>query len=132
MIGLDTNVIVRLFVDDDPQQARQARAFVARECSAEDPGFIDRVALCELIWVLTSVHGYERTAVADVIDRLVGIREIRLEDGEVVSLALRAFRASNVDFADLLIGEVNRAHGCTVTATFDRRASKLDGFVRVS
>jgi predicted nucleic-acid-binding protein len=132
MIGLDTNVIVRLFVDDDPQQARLARAFVAEKTSTDAPAFIDRVALCELVWVLASVHGYGRQPIADLIERLAANRGIRLEDDELVRLALRDYRTSNVDFADLLIGHVNVARGCEATATFDRKAAKLSGFVRVS
>ena len=132
MVGLDTNVIVRLFVDDDPQQAQVARQFVASKCSESDPGFIDRVALCELIWVLTSVHGYRREAVADVIELLLENRDMRLEDADVARDALQEYRMSGVEFADILIGHINLARGCEITATFDRRAAKLKGFVRVS
>jgi hypothetical protein len=42
------------------------------------------------------------------------------------------FATSNVDFADVLIGQVNGAWGCSATATFDRKAAKLDGFVRIT
>jgi predicted nucleic-acid-binding protein len=132
MLGLDTNVIVRLFVDDDPDQVLSARRLVASRCSPEKPGFIDRVALCEVIWVLVSVHGYTRLAIADVIEKILGNRDMRLEDSALVGLALQDYRASNVDFADLLIGHVNIAHGCDATATFDRKAARLKGFVRVS
>ena len=132
MIGLDTNVIVRLFVDDDPQQARSARRFVAVKCTPDDPGFIDRVALCELIWVLASVHGYGRASIADVIERLLENQDMQLEDHDLLRPALEEYRASNVEFADILIGHVNRARGCAATATFDRKAARLKGFVRVS
>jgi len=132
MIGLDTNVIVRLFVDDDPQQAQAARGLVASKCSGNNPGFIDRVALCELIWVLTSVHGYRRAAVAEVIEMLLENRDMRLEDSDLIRSALREYRTSGVEFADILIGHVNLARGCEATATFDKKAAKLDGFVRVS
>jgi predicted nucleic-acid-binding protein len=132
MIGLDTNVIVRLFVDDDPNQVEAARRLVASRCSRDHPGFIDRVALCELIWVLASVHGYRREEIADVIERLLESRDMRLEDNDLVRGALQDYRATSVDFADILIGEVNRARGCEATATFDRRAAKLKGFIRIS
>jgi predicted nucleic-acid-binding protein len=132
MIGLDTNVIVRLFVDDDPRQVSAARRFVASQCSSDRPGFVNRVALCELIWVLASVHGYRRSAIAGVIEELLVSRDIVLEDHEAARVALRTFRTSNLDFADILIGEVNGARGCEATATFDRKAAKLAGFVRVS
>jgi predicted nucleic-acid-binding protein len=132
MIGLDTNVILRLFVDDDVDQTQMARDFVVSRCTADDPGFIDRVALCEVVWVLIGVYGYGRAAVADVLEKLLASRDMRLEDQDIVRLAVRDFRVSNVDFADVLIGHVNLAHGCEATATFDRKAAKLKGFMRLS
>jgi predicted nucleic-acid-binding protein len=132
MIGLDTNVLARLFVDDDPVQARLARQFVADRCTSDDPGFVDRVALCELVWVLSSVHGYRRAEIARVIEELLASRDMKLEDDGIVRTALRVFATSNVDFADVLIERANRARGCSATATFDRKAAKLDGFVRIT
>ncbi len=131
MIGLDTNVILRCFVDDDPNQARQARQFVADRCTRENPGFVDRVALCKMVWVLLRGHRFDRTKAADVVSRLLASREIVLEDSDAVRAALRTFMKSNIDFADALIGEVNRVRGCEVTATFDRKAAKLTGFISV-
>jgi predicted nucleic-acid-binding protein len=132
MIGLDTNVILRCFVDDDPEQARQARQFVADRCTRENPGFVDRVALCEMVWVLSRGHRFDRRRAAGIISQLLASTEIVLEDSDAVRAALRTFMERNVDFADALIGEVNRARGCDTTATFDRRAAKLESFIRVS
>jgi predicted nucleic-acid-binding protein len=132
MIGLDTNVLARLFVDDDAAQARAARRFVADQCSPQNPGFVDRVALCELVWVLSGVHGYERSAIAGVIEELLASRDIHLEDDDRVRAALRHFAGRGVDFADALICEANRARGCDATVTFDRKAARLEGFVLVS
>jgi predicted nucleic-acid-binding protein len=132
MIGLDTNVLARLFVDDDPMQARQAREFVARRCTERNPGFVDRVALCELVWVLSSVYDYRRLEIAPIIEKLLATPQLILEDDVAVRAALRTFTSRSVEFADALIGEANRARGCDATATFDRKASKVDGFIRVS
>jgi predicted nucleic-acid-binding protein len=132
MIGLDTNVLARLFVEDDFAQARQAREFVAARCTRQDPGFVDRVALCELVWVLASAHDYRRSEIALVIEKLLSSGDLMLEDEGAVRAALQAFRNGNVDFADALIGEVNRLRGCAATATFDRKAARLDAFIRVS
>jgi predicted nucleic-acid-binding protein len=131
MIGLDTNVLARLFIDDDPAQAKLARQFVVGRCSRQNPGFVDRVALCELVWVLSSLHGYVRIEIVGIIQQLLASQDIVLEDAEAVAVATRIFATRNVDFADALIGEINRTRGCEATATFDRKALKLDGFVRV-
>jgi len=132
MIGIDTNVLARLFVDDNVEQARAARQFVEERCTSDDPGFVDRVALCEMVWVLTSAHGYDRPAVVRVIEKLLASNEIILEDEEPVRTALDIFARRGVDFADALIGQVNHARGCDATVTFDRRAARLDGFVKVA
>ena len=132
MIGLDTNVLARLFIEDDPDQARSARQFVTERCSEQDPAFVDRVALCEFVWVLSQSHGYRRAQIVSIVAQLLESPELLLEDADAVGAALRIFASRNVDFADAMIGEVNRLRGCEATATFDRKAAKLDGFVRVS
>ena len=129
MIGLDTNVLARLFVDDDMAQAALARAFVRDRCSPDNPAFVDRVALCELVWVLTSAHGYGRGETAEVLEELTASSDIVLEDVDAVRKAIAIFKRRAIDFADILIGEVNRARGCRATGTFDRKAARLDGFV---
>ncbi len=131
MIGLDTNVLVRYFVADDPAQSARAARFIESRCTMDDPGFVDRVALCELVWVLSSGYGYGRAEIARVLDALLASRDIVLEDHEAVRGAARAFERGAADFADALIGLVNRARGCAATATFDRKAARLAGFVAV-
>jgi predicted nucleic-acid-binding protein len=131
VIGLDTNVLVRLFVEDDAKQAKSARTFVKTRCSMEQPGFVDRVALCEMVWVLGRAHGYARAAIADIVEALLASTDMILEDEALVRSATRAYRDRAIDFADALIGGVNRARGCEATATFDRTAAKLDGFIRI-
>ena len=112
MIGLDTNVILRCFVVDDPRQAKQAR--------------------CEMVWVLLRGHRFDRKKAAEIVSKLLASSDIVLEDRDAVRAALRTFTDRNIDFADALIGEVNRARGCEATATFDHKAAKLDGFIPVS
>jgi predicted nucleic-acid-binding protein len=132
VIGLDTNLLLRCFVDDEPAQARQARQFVKERCTSVEPGHVDRVALCELIWVLSRGYRYDRESIANVVESLIASHDIVLEDSDLVRAALRTFLESGVGFADTLIGEVNRARGCDATATFDRKAAKVDGFVLVA
>ncbi|MDE2906398.1 MAG: PIN domain-containing protein, partial [Acidobacteriota bacterium] len=51
MIALDTNVLVRYLVDDDPEQAETARALLA-SVTPTRPGFVCREVMVELVWVL--------------------------------------------------------------------------------
>jgi predicted nucleic-acid-binding protein len=131
MIGLDTNVLVRLIVEDDPAQTVLAKRFVANQCTPGTPGFVNSIVLAELVWVLRR-HGYDRTAVAAVVERLVGGQDRQIDHHDETIAALTDYKAGRLDLVDALIGRINRARGCTATATFDRKAAKLDGFVLVN
>jgi len=132
MIGLDTNILLRYLVKDDLVQWERATRFISTRCTIENPGFIDRIALCEMVWVLTRGHGYGRADIVRVVGRLLASPELLLEDEELVRDALQSYERSGIDLSDALMAKVNLAHGCGATATFDRRAAKMDGFIGVS
>ena len=127
MKGLDTNVLVRLMTLDDEQQVRRARAYLARE-GAQSPFWINRIVLCELIWVMTRSLRCSREQAAAVLAALLSSDDLQIEDFRVVQTALYMYRVSRAEFADCLIAVSNGVSGCERTATFDRRAADLDEF----
>lgn len=126
MIGLDTNVLVRYIVQDDPAQAARAGALIERSCTTEEPGRIDAVVLCELVWVLEGAYGYGRDIIARVLRQLLSTAELTVDSPHLAWPALRAYERDGADFADYLIGARNRESGCTTTYTFDKRAAKSE------
>ena len=128
MIGLDTNVLVRLLVADDPAQTRKATRFVEQNCTPEAPGFINIVVLVELVWVLTSAYAYRPVQIAVGLERLIAGTDRVTEHHDAVRASLSDYRSGRGDFVDILIGHINRAHGCEATATFDRKAARLPTF----
>ena len=131
MIGLDTNVLVRYLVQDDPTQTRQANALIDRAAAHESAMFINHVVMCELAWVLGRGYGYARTALAEVIEKILLGRQFEIEKKDLVWTALANFKASRADFADCLIGITNDLAGCESTLTFDRSAASLRAFKQV-
>lgn len=131
MIGLDSNVLLRLFVDDDPGQSRRAKAFIAAHCSGENPGLVSGVTLCEVVWVLKKFYFFDRGGIAQAIRHLLSSGDIRIDHEQEAQAALALFSERPIDFADAFVAEINRARGCSATATFDRKAAKLAGFIRV-
>ena len=132
MIGLDTNILVRLLVTDDPNQTAQARRFIENRCTPNSPGFINCVVLTELMWVLGKVYDYRRAEIAAAIESLLAGGDRVVEYHDDVRAALAEYKSGGVDFTDAIICRINRARGCEATATFDRRAAKLDGFIRIT
>ena len=131
MIALDTNVLVRYVVQDDPEQAAPAARFIEDRCTAEEPAFINGIVLCELVWVLESVYELTRDEVTSILDRMLRIPAFEIEDFDGAMGALRLYRNGTCDFADALIGLKNQRRGCSATATFDRRASRIPEFMIV-
>ena len=122
MIGLDTNVLVRYLAQDDRAQAAVATTLIENQCSIESPGFVGLVVLAEVVWVSESSYAASRTDVAEIVKRLLSIRQLVVQDAEVVWQALRQFESGRADFGDCLIRRGAEAGGCDKTMSFDRRA----------
>jgi len=128
LIGLDTNILVRYLVQDDPRQSVAATKFIEQNCSEENPGFVCHVVLCELSWVLESNYRQSKATIASVIEELLQIRQLQLMEPDAVWRALGDFKFSGVDFSDHLIARANAINGCGVTVTFDKQAGKQSCF----
>ena len=128
MIGLDANVIVRYLAQDDPRQSAAATRLMEKTLSAEEPGFVTLVTLCEVAWVLAECYGADRERIRAVLQGLLESRQIVVESAEIAWRALRAWGSSAADFSDALIGEIALAAGAGKVLTFDKAAAKLPSF----
>ncbi len=123
MIGLDTNVVVRLLVGDDAAQQQSAREYITRYCSPEEPAWIDRVVAVETVWVLERGYNFNAAQIADAVEKLLDTAELAFEDHDLVRAAVARYRGG-AGFADALVAECNERSGCTATITFDAGAAK--------
>jgi len=126
MIGLDTNILVRYFVKDDPKQTLLAVNLIYA-LSSPDPGWVGLATILELVWVMTSIYRVKKDRVVQILDILLASHEIVVEQNETVRDALRLYRAGNTEFPDCLIASSAKAAGCTRTLTFDRIAARDAG-----
>lgn len=128
MKGLDTNVLVRYLVQDDPQQTARATRFVEQECSPDAPGHLSHIVLCELVWVLESCYDQNRAGILRVLEAVLGVAELEVESPATVWLALDDYRSGKADFSDHLLARSNGSRGCETTVTFDGKAASSPGF----
>ena len=128
MIGLDTNVLARYYVDDAGDvEAQGQRAAARRLIESGQPLMISKTVVLELEWVMRGYYGFSQPEVATVLRHLLGLHQVTIEDREVVEQALSNCD-SGLDFADALHHASYKA--CASVATFDdrkfaRRAKKL-------
>ena len=122
MRAVDTDLLVRSIVRDDPAQVEKAEAFIA------SGAWVSQLVLAETIWVLDSVYGLNRAHIATVVGMLVEHDRLTLEGADTVRRALAAFeRDRSVGFNDCLIVETARKAGHLPVGTFDKAMSRIDG-----
>lgn len=126
LTGIDTNVLLRVLLQDDPVQSPIASR-VFRALSTDSPGFITQVTLAETYWVLARARRLPRTACLTAIRRLVETDALEFDDSEGVVRALSLAEAG-ADFADALIQGAMELFGVEKTVTFDRVAAERLGW----
>jgi predicted nucleic-acid-binding protein len=132
MIGLDTNVIIRYLVQDDPIQSPLATRLIEQACSELEPGFICHIVLCEVIWVLKTCYRTPKSNLIEIIHNLLEVKQLSVQQPQVVWEALQVYQQSTADFSDILLMKVNQLSGCRYTASFDIKATHLSGMFNIN
>lgn len=113
MRAVDTNVIVRLFADDDAVQSA-----TAQHALAAGSIFVAKTVMIEFEWVLRGVYRLPRTAIVTALEAIAATANIELEDATSVRRAIDWFR-QGMDFADAL--HLASSGHATDFMTFDAR-----------
>lgn len=118
MIGLDTNVLLRLFLKDDLEQCEKARRFVVA-ATMDKPCLVNPIVLAEFAWTVERKMKRRRAEVARLIEEVLSADDLDIPYRDAARSAAIAYRAGKADFPDYLIAEINAELGCASTATFD-------------
>jgi predicted nucleic-acid-binding protein len=121
---LDTNVILRFLLADDPGQSPKAKALFELAQAGKLTLFISHVTLAEVSWVLSSYYDFERGKLAQTLRELVLHEGIEVEESDVMLDAFDRFGKLNVDFIDCYTAALAKDRGCVVI-TEDRDFRKL-------
>ncbi len=123
MRAVDTNVVVRFLVGDDPKQTEKARQVIGRE-----PVFVPRTVVLEVEWVLRGVYGMALGRVVPALRALAGLPGIAFEDAAMVKKAMD-WAEAGLDFADAL--HLAAAAECEGFVTFDKRFARATNGLKV-
>jgi predicted nucleic-acid-binding protein len=128
MIGLDTNVLARYYIEDKADaQAQRQRVVARRLIESGQPLMVCKTVVLELEWLMRGYYGFSQAEAISVLRHLLALSHITVEDRDAVEQALSSFDAG-IDLADALHHASYRS--CTSMASFDdrrfaRRAKKL-------
>ena len=110
MIGLDTNVLVRFIVQDDPIQSPEATHFIEKRLTSENKGFVSSIVLCEILWVLKRAYRQPKEQLLAVVKSIL---EADVLEVEYRDCAWRAYYDFDEGAADLIIS-LRRSTRCVV------------------
>jgi len=120
MKAIDTNVLVRLIVNDDEIQAKKALHYVKKHREV----FISQIVLCEAAWVFSACYDFTKTDLATTIEHILKTEQFIIESSETIWSALLEFKRTKLDFTDCLIGATAKHQNKEPVATFDKKATR--------
>jgi predicted nucleic-acid-binding protein len=127
MIGLDTNMVLRYLLQDDPAHTPQVNHIFERQLSTENPGFVNLAVVLEIVWVLQG-KGKKPVEIAEHLKAILSLQVLEVQNELQVFEAAHALEKGTAEFEDALIGVLNLWAGCSSTLTFDRKAARLPYF----
>ena len=127
MIGLDTNVVLRLVLNDDPQQRLRAAKVIEQARELAVTVNITLAVLLEMEWVLRSVAKMAKPQVLSVFDLLLESHDIEIDNEKVLEQALHIYANAACDFAECLFLAQYQRMGCQTMLTFDTNAACIAG-----
>jgi predicted nucleic-acid-binding protein len=129
LIALDTNVLVRMLVEDDKRQARIIEETIDRAEKESIPILILSEVLVETVWVLESVYQCSREEIVKFLQTLIVTPVFSFVDPQVVRKAIHEYEKGG-DFADLLIVNQAMEQQAKTLLSFDKKLQKkFPGYV---
>ncbi len=125
MIGIDTHILLRLWLNDAPAQNERIDALLAGHGGTPGSLLVTDVVLAEAVWTLRSAFDQDKAEQLLAIRSLLNETAFAFEDRDAVTQAAGMFEHGNCGFSDCLVGAKHARHGCDFTATFDRGMRKL-------
>ena len=113
MVSVDTNLVVRLLVNDDPMQTEKVVALFRSEKI-----FIAKTVVLETEWILRGVYGLDRKATNNALRKLLSLEQVIVEDESILFDTLDNHK-QGIDFADAL--HLSSSHRAAAFATFDSK-----------
>ncbi len=96
MLAIDTNILVRIVTNDDPDQVQRAADLLSRHTV-----FIAKTVLLELEWVLRYCYALERPIILATLQKIIATDSFTVEQNAAVASALQWY-GQGLDFADAL------------------------------
>jgi len=124
MRALDTNILIRILTTDEPDVRARVSKWLTQEEENGEKFLVVAPVLLEIVWVLSSRYGFNRSQLLDAIETVYDMEALTFEADDVITHWIDLGRKTNQDLPDLLIGLVAKRQGVEYTLTLDKKAAK--------
>ncbi len=131
MKGIDSSLLLRYILEDDPAWTKAATRFIDEECTFDNPAYVNLVVLVEVIWSLRRQQGYNKSTAVTVIRDMLDSQSLVLEKESIVAEALQKFESGSTGFSDCLIACLNDHAQAKLTYSLDKHAIKMGVFAPI-
>jgi predicted nucleic-acid-binding protein len=123
MIAIDTNVMVRMLIDDDERQSRSIRQAMTFAEAQSIPMLVLAEVLIETVWVLESVYHCSRKEICTFLEKLIHTSAFAFTDLQMIRKVVEQYKKKG-DFADLMIVYQARSQKAVKLLSFDKQLQK--------
>ncbi|MDR4501158.1 MAG: type II toxin-antitoxin system VapC family toxin [Nitrospirales bacterium] len=97
---VDTNVLLRYLVGDEPRQTERATSLMERVEDGSEELDIPPVVVAEMIWTLEKFYEVPRRDIAQKLMTIFSFKGVRGPETSIISTALRSYASTKIDFVD--------------------------------
>lgn len=127
MTAVDTNVLIRLFVNDDSMQCQKVRSLFDSHAGSSESLWIADLVMLELAWTLDRIYDFPRAEICVALKALTGNATVSLESSLAIEHSIALYEQGPAGFADCLLAVKARRAGCSALRTFDKKMKALPG-----
>ncbi len=122
---VDTNVLLRLFLEDDPAQAEAVRKLFLGAFQEKRKLFVSDMAVAEIVWFLGKKESLPPSVISGVLRPALDDERLYFENRERLSAALALYEYHDVDFIDAYQAALVQEKKLESVVSFDRDFSRL-------
>lgn len=121
---IDTNYLVRLAADDNPEQGQIVLDFLEKSAQNDETVLISVVSVFELIWVLNKVYLWEEKSVMSFLEKIYMSRWVKFENEEILVAAIEQSQQNSLGLEDNYNIALAKLRNLNFHS-FDKRAVKV-------
>ncbi|MGO9271657.1 MAG: PIN domain-containing protein [Terriglobia bacterium] len=118
---LDTNVILRHALADDPAHQQQARRLFEQAGEGKLRLLVPSLVIAQVVWTLESFYRASREYIAGLLRALLATPGVTAIEPRVASRCIEIYRAHNLEIVDAYLVALAEETKTSVLATFNKR-----------